>query len=298
MRIPALEIEAAVINMLASALHDPLALLTSAGLPLESDRLPALLAAAKSTASLVRRRHHKVIRSLITRVTVTARQVSITIPVPALCNALGIDANPTAKVELDLTEPMRLSDHRAQREGQRFLGVPDSRPALPRAATYRSDPRGNATSIGQCHLAAKRRAADLLRRAERDVQALTNSISRHNTRALRRRRLAICLLAEAHAIMGSVLRNRVLEKNRAFWQERLNVAVSTHRNAPPKWARVTAWEVILSFNIDALNAWRSGRDSNPRYGVTVYTLSRRAPSTTRPPLRLPDPKGKRALTPV
>ena len=31
--------------------------------------------------------------------------------------------------------------------------------------------------------------------------------------------------------------------------------------------------------------WRRGRDSNPRYGSTVYTLSRRAPSTARPPLR-------------
>ena len=31
--------------------------------------------------------------------------------------------------------------------------------------------------------------------------------------------------------------------------------------------------------------WRRGRDSNPRYAINVYTLSRRAPSTTRPPLR-------------
>ena len=31
--------------------------------------------------------------------------------------------------------------------------------------------------------------------------------------------------------------------------------------------------------------WRRGRDSNPRYGVTVHALSRRAPSTARPPLR-------------
>src|SRR5690606_12572190 len=30
--------------------------------------------------------------------------------------------------------------------------------------------------------------------------------------------------------------------------------------------------------------WRRERDSNPRYGVTVHTLSRRAPSTTRSPL--------------
>src|SRR5687767_3172054 len=32
--------------------------------------------------------------------------------------------------------------------------------------------------------------------------------------------------------------------------------------------------------------WRSGRDSNPRYAFGVYSLSRRAPSTTRPPLRM------------
>ena len=32
--------------------------------------------------------------------------------------------------------------------------------------------------------------------------------------------------------------------------------------------------------------WRSGRDSNPRYAFDVYSLSRRAPSTTRPPLRM------------
>ncbi len=29
-----------------------------------------------------------------------------------------------------------------------------------------------------------------------------------------------------------------------------------------------------------------GRDSNPRYGYAAYTLSRRAPSTTRPPLSI------------
>ena len=33
------------------------------------------------------------------------------------------------------------------------------------------------------------------------------------------------------------------------------------------------------------NAWRRERDSNTRYAINVYTLSRRAPSTTQPPLR-------------
>ncbi len=31
--------------------------------------------------------------------------------------------------------------------------------------------------------------------------------------------------------------------------------------------------------------WRRERDSNPRYAINVYTLSRRAPSATRTPLR-------------
>ena len=34
-----------------------------------------------------------------------------------------------------------------------------------------------------------------------------------------------------------------------------------------------------------------GRDSNPRYPFEVYTLSRRAPSTTRPPLSILTFKG-------
>ena len=34
-----------------------------------------------------------------------------------------------------------------------------------------------------------------------------------------------------------------------------------------------------------LELWRRGRDSNPRYAINVYTLSRRATSTTHPPLR-------------
>ena len=35
-----------------------------------------------------------------------------------------------------------------------------------------------------------------------------------------------------------------------------------------------------------ISKWRRGRDSNPRYGVAVYTLSRRAPSTARTPLQI------------
>ena len=34
-----------------------------------------------------------------------------------------------------------------------------------------------------------------------------------------------------------------------------------------------------------LAVWRTGRDSNPRTAINRYTLSRRAPSTARPPVR-------------
>ncbi len=42
--------------------------------------------------------------------------------------------------------------------------------------------------------------------------------------------------------------------------------------------------------------WRRGWDSNPRYGISVYTLSRRAPSTARPPLQ-GLPRAARGLRP-
>ncbi len=37
--------------------------------------------------------------------------------------------------------------------------------------------------------------------------------------------------------------------------------------------------------LDAHGNWRMGWDSNPRYAFDVYALSRRAPSTARPPIR-------------
>ena len=41
--------------------------------------------------------------------------------------------------------------------------------------------------------------------------------------------------------------------------------------------------------------WRSGRDSNPRWAFDPYSLSRRAPSTTRPPLRTASRRPLRAI---
>ena len=42
---------------------------------------------------------------------------------------------------------------------------------------------------------------------------------------------------------------------------------------------------LFEFIARSRTEWRTGRDSNPRDAINVYTLSRRAPSTTRPPVR-------------
>jgi hypothetical protein len=55
-----------------------------------------------------------------------------------------------------------------------------------------------------------------------------------------------------------------------------------------EWRRTAPlWAQSVSLVRRCKTAWRSGRDSNPRYAFDVYSLSRRAPSTTRPPLRMP-----------
>ncbi len=42
---------------------------------------------------------------------------------------------------------------------------------------------------------------------------------------------------------------------------------------------------LVIFPLDNGHQWRRGRDSNPREAFDLYSLSRGAPSTTRPPLR-------------
>src|SRR5688572_26676384 len=57
------------------------------------------------------------------------------------------------------------------------------------------------------------------------------------------------------------------------------------------WPVARLCAASLQQETSAGGRWRSGWDSNPRYAFGVYTLSRRAPSTTRPPLRMPEAQG-------
>ena len=84
LRIPALEIEAAVIQLLAGALDDPLALLAQAGIPLESDRLRMILKLAEQLVASIRGKQRDTIRDLVAKVTVQPHEISVELSVTAL----------------------------------------------------------------------------------------------------------------------------------------------------------------------------------------------------------------------
>ena len=73
----------------------------------------------------------------------------------------------------------------------------------------------------------------------------------------------------------------------------VNVAVPAESRAVPaeindrRKVRLNAMKFVIriSFQIASSNNWRRERDFEPAIRFPAYTLSRRAPSTTRPPLR-------------
>lgn len=108
LRIPAREIEAAVITSLAGALDDPLTLLTQAGITLESDRLRMIIKKAEQLAASVRRKQRDVISDLVGEVVVHPHEIAIRLSVATLCRACAIDpAN--SPDSISLTAPVRLT---------------------------------------------------------------------------------------------------------------------------------------------------------------------------------------------
>ncbi len=105
LRIPAREIEAAVIQTLVEALDDPFGLLARAGIVLESDRLRRIFAAAERLGAAVRSKQHDPIRALIARITVHPRQLSIELSVAGVCEALDIEPTHSAAETIALPHP-------------------------------------------------------------------------------------------------------------------------------------------------------------------------------------------------
>ena len=109
LRIPALEIEAAVIQGIADALDDPLTLLTRAGIPLESASLRIIFNKAKHLASAVRAKQRDAIRDVVAKVIAARGTISVELSVAALCKALAIDLAPNAPPAITITSPVRLT---------------------------------------------------------------------------------------------------------------------------------------------------------------------------------------------
>lgn len=109
LRIPALEIEAAVIQLLAGALDDPLALLAQAGIPLESDRLRMILKLAEQLVASIRGKQRDTIRDLVAKVTVQPHEISVELSVTALGTALAVEHPADTQTSIPLSSPVRLT---------------------------------------------------------------------------------------------------------------------------------------------------------------------------------------------
>lgn len=109
LRIPALEIEAAVSRLLTEALDDPLSLLARAGIPLESNRLRMILKKAEQLAASVRSKQRATIRDLVAKVTVQPHEISVELSVTALCAALAVGHRADTQTLIPLTSPVRLT---------------------------------------------------------------------------------------------------------------------------------------------------------------------------------------------
>lgn len=109
LRIPALEIEAAVSQLLGEALDDPLALLARAGIPLESNRLRMILKKAEQLATFVRSKQRATIHDLVAKVAVQPHELTVELSVTALSAALVVEHPAGAQTSIPLRSPVRLT---------------------------------------------------------------------------------------------------------------------------------------------------------------------------------------------
>ena len=109
LRIPAREIEAAVNQLLAGALDDPLALLARAEMPLESNRLRMILKKAEQLVASIRGKQRDTIRDLVTKVTVQPHEISVELSVTALGTALAVEHPADTQTSIPLSSPVRLT---------------------------------------------------------------------------------------------------------------------------------------------------------------------------------------------
>jgi site-specific DNA recombinase len=108
LRVPARELESAVIAMLQEALSDPLELAARASLTLDAARISDLFCTAEDLAFRIRRHERVLVRELVSSVQLTAAQLRVTVSIQALARLLRLPC-PADPAPLILTETMRLT---------------------------------------------------------------------------------------------------------------------------------------------------------------------------------------------
>lgn len=115
LRIPAPEIEGAVVTMLNQLFADPLALAARAGLDLAAQRMAHHIRDVREFAKLVERRDSTTIRSFVQQVRVLEQSVEIDVCRQALAKALG------AKLSSDIASTLTLKSEMQLRRSGRAL---------------------------------------------------------------------------------------------------------------------------------------------------------------------------------
>lgn len=126
LRIPAREIEGAVIERLAAAFDEPLTLVANTGVPFEGIDLGAMAISASDTAARVRLRDFELVRRIVVGIRLGADDARMQLSVAAMLEALAI-ARPIQDriVELHLGAKLRRSGRAirmVQTDGRRAAG--------------------------------------------------------------------------------------------------------------------------------------------------------------------------------
>jgi DNA invertase Pin-like site-specific DNA recombinase len=108
MRIPAREIERLVVDTVARAFDDPLALLAMTGLSLSGTDINRLFETTRSTADKLRKQDRDLLRTLVASVEVQATGIDLRLDVHAIGQVLGVSAPEGASVAT-ISAPVRLT---------------------------------------------------------------------------------------------------------------------------------------------------------------------------------------------
>jgi len=106
-RIPAAEVESAVIDQLAGALGDPIDIIARLGAPLDASALGAISSAAGKLAGKVRSGEREAVRALVAAVRVLRNEIQIDLNAGNLAMVLGIE--PGTSEVVTLNSPTRLT---------------------------------------------------------------------------------------------------------------------------------------------------------------------------------------------